>query len=65
MIQRFNIVILFLLGALTLVPSGAQAQMMGGSSMGTMMWLMAAFWLLIMLGLVFGIAALVKYLFKK
>ncbi|WP_043682576.1 hypothetical protein [Castellaniella defragrans] len=48
-----------------LVPAVAQAQMMGDSMMGGMMWLMAIFWLLIAAVLVLAIAALVKYLFKK
>ncbi|MGB3424250.1 MAG: hypothetical protein WBF84_11735 [Castellaniella sp.] len=48
-----------------LLPTGAQAQMMGGSTMGGMMWLMAIFWLLVAALLVLAIAALVKYLFKK
>jgi hypothetical protein len=48
-----------------LVPTVAQAQMMGGSMMGGMMWLMTIFWLLIAAVLVLAIAALVKYLFKK
>lgn len=34
-------------------------------SMWPMTWLMVAFWLLIAAGLVPGIAALIKYLFKK
>ncbi|WP_417276778.1 hypothetical protein [Castellaniella sp.] len=48
-----------------LVPTVAQAQMMGGTMMGGMMWLMVIFWLLIAAVLVLAIAALVKYLFKK
>lgn len=65
MTRWFSIVTFFLGSVLALAPSGAQAQIMNDFAMGPMMWLMAAFWLLIALGLVLGIAALIKYLFKK
>lgn len=65
MTNGFGIDALLLGAILTGIPYGAQAQMMGGASMGAMMWLMAVFWLLIVVGLVLAIAALIKYLFKK
>lgn len=65
MTRWFSIVTFFLGSVLALVPGGAQAQIIDNFAMGSMMWLMVVFWLLIALGLVLGIAALIKYLFKK
>jgi|GEM_PF-978722 uncharacterized membrane protein len=55
----------FLWATLMLAPGSAQAQMMGGSMMGGMMWLMVILWLLVAVVLVLAIAALIKYIFKK
>lgn len=55
--------------ALTTAPYAAHAQMQGmmsgGGMMGPMMWGMAIFWLLLVVLLLLGIAALIKYLFKR
>lgn len=51
--------------AVELLFGRARAQLMQGSMMGGMTWLMTVFWLLIVASPVFAMAALVKYLFKK